>query len=1119
MGEHSDNSSGLIDGEGHEGAPQESSDDSPQRSDEIPKDRVERGDEESSESEDNKSPVPRARQVAPGDDLRALRSVLRRTRRALRRPLIIEGAIWYGVTLLAVVLSSLAVAGLISDGGYTAARWILALGMAAATLGAVSVLGLFLWRRPTLEHVASRIQRHATEFRSDLVAALEFGHALDEDGGQSLRDSGFSPALARVHLSRTVRKVYEHSERNSLAHLVPRRDLTPPILALSGAVALMAVPLIVNPGWTLGVLSGERIGTPVVGERVVKETVVGNLEGVFVYPSYTGQDRQVRQLGTGFIESLEGTEVHLQATLMPGEWAEVEMIMETGDEGERQVIAMDPSDGHRVSTSITLKDSGHYWFRAKTMEGRPVEEPSKRRIRVRRNEAPQVEVTSHAGRVAVQPDDIITFDLEVSDSFGIDSMTKLHHFQGSDDEPTRSPLNLSVLSSDPTHVETEVTFDLSPLQLEPKDAVVVSFEARDNNTTTGPSVGESEAILLYVESPEDKHMRNIAQQQQVMEALLNHLADFLESPVGERKFDGNGSYRQAVRPRLEDRKRIERYQTTRGIHRQRDQILERMDNVIARLDEDPLMSSRDLTLFEGLRERLEDLHDDGDQLFGRLDSRADRRDLTVAHVQEVADYASHSEEEIERGVLNLEELLISQKMALVEATAEDIERLRDRLRDLLEQYRDTDDPELKEAIQREIQRLRQRMQELMARMQMQMREMPREHVNLEAMEGMEMQSQAESLGEQLDALQDMLDNDDIDGALAALDEMEAHLDAMNTEMGDSFSQMQPQGLSELDQAVSEMMDEVNTLRDMEQALEEETRQLQEELREERREKLEEMLAPVVEELLQKIEAQQQALDEMEDRQLAEQDRSGVDRAADRMDDLQEMVEQEDMEQALERARAASSALRSMRSTMNLSQRYIDSNSQAGRDLDASVEDAAQMVDRGRAIEEKIEDFMDQAQQDLQPDEEERFDELAQDQSDIRERANELNERIQEQSEQYPQLEQTLQPSMEGAQEAMENAEEHLRERQVQQALDNEREALEHLGQLGDSMSQALQQQRQQEREESGQRPGEQDEVEIPGEDSGEMRERLRQEMMEGMREGRIEAYESEIERYFRSLVE
>ncbi len=1064
-------------------------------------------------------------------DLRALEAVLKRTGRALGRPVIIEGALWYGVTLVAVVLSSLVAMALIAEHGYQVARWILTVGIGSATLGAVVALATYLWRRPGPMDVAARVQRHSGEFRSDLVAALEFGRRLRDEGEDSLRDDGVSPSMARAHLARTLERVYDAAQNHSLAHLVPARNLAPPVLAMSGGVALLLVPLLLNPGWTLGVLSGERVGTPVVGERVVEKTIVGSLEGVFEYPAYTGRQREIRPLGTGYLEALQGTQVNLYATLMPGEWASVQMMVETGDDEEPRVVEMNLGDRYRASASITIEESGHYWFRARTIEGRPVEDRQKRRIVAVEDDAPQIEIVSHSGRIGVQPDDIIEFEIEAHDEYGLESIRRAVHFQGAEDDAEYERIGRSELSSEPRSAQLTSTLDLGPLDLRPKDAVVVYFEARDVNRVTGPGEARSDSVILYVESKEDKHLENIAAQQQVMEALLMHLGDVLESPVGTRQLEG-GSYEQRVDEELGAGERIDRYRRAQSIHENRRPILEQMEELAKKLEEDPLMVSRNLTIFEGLTERLWALHDEGDELFERLQPQADRRDLSLGRLQETADFVADSEETLEQGVMALEDLLMTQKMELVEKTAEDIEELREQLRDLLEQYRDTEDPELKEAIEREIHRLRQRMEELTARMQMMLREMPQEHINLEALEGMEMAEQSDDLMAQLDALEDLLAEGDIDAALAALDEMGAHLDAMNHEMGDSFAEMQPSSVSELDQAVSEMMDQIRQLQEMEQEIIEETRQLSDDLRQERSEQLERMIEPLTQELLEAIDAQKEQLDRMEERDLSAQDQAEVERAQNTMEQLRDMVEERDMEQSLERAVEAERRFRSMRSTMSISGRYAQEGTQRSRDLERSLRDVGQMSQRGEEIRERIEDFMEAAQHDLSSSEEDRFDELADRQQMVRERTEDLRQSLEEQAEAHPELDRAMQPSqdeegepsqgspVEEAERAMGEAEEWLRERQVQRALDEERRALEQLEALDQGMGQALQQRRQQERESAEQRGhSDREQVEIPGEDSGELRERIREEMMQGMRDGRDAEFEAEIERYFRSLVE
>lgn len=1070
------------------------------------------GDIERDDSPDEKR-SPTGRSVDA--DLRSLKSVLERTGRDLRRPVLVEGALWYGALMMAVVLSALFVAGFVPDYGYAVGRWILVIGGGLATAAAASALVYGVWHSPSPVDVAMRVQRHCSDFRSDLVAALEFGDELVERGGADLEKEGVSPAMARAHVGRTLRKVHDAAQEHSLAHVVPGRDLIPAVVTFSAGVVLLLIPLFLNPGWTLGVLSGERIGAPVVGERVVEDAIVGSVEGIFVYPAYTGRDRQLRRLGTGRIESLEGTEVHLHATMMPGHWSSVELVVETESDDEPRVIEMSFDRQFRATATLTLEEDGYYWFRAQTIEGRPVEDPARRPIRVTEDPPPTVEITSHQGRVEVEPDEVVEFDVEVSDQFGIDAVERIHHFQAAPDNDERKRIQTAELSGQPRTAEFSSTFDLTPLDLQPKDAVVVYFEARDVNSATGPGRGESSSVVLYVESPEDRHLENIGRQQEMMEALFSHLGDVLEAPVGERELENDGSYRQRIDTSTGDETRHADYRRTHGLHERRSELLVGMAELAEVLEDDPVMAPRTLTMFNGVRQRLEGLQDDGDAVFDRLEDRADRRDLTAAHHQEIADYQAEAEAELERGVLELEDLLVSQKMELVERTADDIEQMRDRLRDLLEQYRDTDDPELREAIEREIQRMRQRMRELMSRMQMMMREMPREHVNLEAMEDMEMQSQAQQLGEQLDRIDDLLADDDIDGALEALDEMELGLEDFTGEMEDSFQQMQPQGVSEFDEAIGEMMDEVGILEEWEREVEQQTRELREELREQRQEQLEQMMEPIVDELLREVQQQKRDRERIDRRELLDRDREQLDLVGDSLESLREMLEQRDMEQSLDRARRSNDALRSLRSSLRLSQRYSD----LGDQLEQSVTESGEMLERGRHIEERLEEFMEQAAEDLDSGEEQQFDELAEEQQEIGERAGELRETIEEYAQEYPQLEEQLQPTVEEAEQAMQQAEEGLRERSIQQALDEERRAIEQLHQLGESMGQALRQQRQQEREEGQGRGAHRDEVEIPGEEGDDARRSIREEMMEGMREGRLEEYESELERYFRSLVE
>ncbi|RAL22363.1 hypothetical protein DL240_10970 [Lujinxingia litoralis] len=1054
--------------------------------------------------------------------LRALEVLLRRTERELRRPILLEGGLWAASGALAVALSALAVAAMFEVQGALVARWILGVGLGAVAISALVAWGLFRARGRGATTTAQLIQRHETSFRNDLVSALEFGRRLSAEGGrQALAAEGVSAGLAAAHVHRALKSALARAREQSLAHLVPARDLRAPLGAAGVLALVLAIPLVMSPGWTLGVLSGDRVGASVAGDRVRERPIVGQIDAVMVYPEYTGLGRQMVRLGSGFLETLEGTEVHLQLVLWPERWQKVELVRSwQGDEGPQEEVLPVKVQGQQGAVSLKLRESGSYTFRALSEDGAPVEDGVSRPIRVVADEVPRVRLTSHSPGpepLIVQPDEVLELSVEALDDFGLSGLSLAHHFGEDEEGGERRALELRELESKPRALEHTLRFELSALNLQPKDRVSIYFEARDINKVTGPGVGRSEALVIYVESPDDQHMRNIADQQALLEALLLHLADVLEAPPGERVREGAEGQRFVVDETLDAAARSAIFDVGAQHHGVREQILAELDALRARVADDPMMSGRNAALFDGLATQLQRLQQEGGELLKRLRVRSERGDLTRAHVAEIAGFTARVEDELEKALLRFDELLARQKMELVEATAEELKAMRDRLRELLEQYRDTEDPALKKAIEREVQRLRQRMAELMARMQMQMEKLSQEHVNMEALEAMQMESEAAQLGQQLQSIEELLAQDDIEGALAELDKMDELLEGLSAEVDQGMAQSAPEGISELDRQMGELMEDASQLQEMERALEAQTRELDDELAKERRETLQEMVKPAVDEVMREVERQERALDQMEELALPERDLGQVAYNREALGKVRQALEQEDLPLALDAARDSERRLRGMRGTLSLSERYVREPEQldALRRAGASSE---RMAERGEKIVEMLDEFMEQAQQQRGSEgQSQRYEELAERQQQVREQAEALRQKVEQTGERFPMVRDQVMPSLEEATEAMEQAEQALRQGQGQPALDGERSALEQLGELGDQMRQAMQRQRRQDQRGQGKQKTEK--VEIPGASSREAQERMRREMMEGMREGRLEDYDSEIERYYRSLVE
>lgn len=1061
--------------------------------------------EEDGSSEGTTAPKPVDYVEEATYQLRALEALLRRARNAWRNPLMVEGALWIGATALAVVASALLFGFLFPKWRHPGADIILLAGGAATLVGALVVAIPFWLRVPNLEQVAAQLQRYNAQLRSDVVAALQYAYDL-RDGVES----GFSRALALEHIKRTAKALNELDKaEGGMAASLPSRPLQAPALAFAAALAVVMIPWVVANEDFRDILALELV-MPDSSEEAEEQNrpVVGDLDLYFSYPTYAEMTGQFQAFTTGNIETLIGTEVTIKTFPLLTGAAKFEVVMTLDGDERRRELTKD--EAGRLEATILITKPGVYHFEATMPDGTRVSDGIDRRITVLPDKAPEVAITSHEQAIEVSPEDILTFEFNVSDDFGIESVGFVHHFAGQEKEAKKVPVEMPELSNTPDAVEGSFELDLAPLGLQPKDVVVLRLEATDNNSLTGPGIGSSGEYLLRVASPEDKHMQVIQAEQAVLEALLLVLADYLEAPAGERVPNADNVYRQKVEDGLGPVEYETRFIAVREAHAGQNEVLEAMKEVVARMKDDPLMLPRDLAIFEALYEQLYELHRDGGEIFNRLGAAVAAKELSRRGLQEVADHAADTEDALEKGLLRLEDLLSTQKMAAIESAAEEVRELKERLKELLEKYRDTQDPELKKAILREIQRLRQRMAELMSRMQDDLKKLKQDHVNMEALEQQMMESDAAKLGENLQSIEEMLEKGDIDGALKALDDMTANLDSLTQEMDTQFGEAQPEGLNKLDQKLGELMDKVNDVEQAQRAVEQQTNELREKEQKERQAKMEETIDRLTRRAREMVDEQKRDLDKVDAENLPKYEKDGLERAKERLEKLEKMLEQRDLESASDAARGNVDDFRSLRFGMSTSRRYTKGDEKKALD-DGLERLEKRMSPRSHRIVDEIEEAMKQAQNQMNQGSSEQLQQLQQKQQKVEEQAQKLRESIDEASQEFPMIGNQLRPPMDGAQKKMQEASGSLGEGKTQRALDQERGALDQLRQLKQSMKEALQ------KEQQG-RQGKREKVEIPGQ-KGPSSDDFRDAVKKGMKGDRLEDYANEIERYYESLTE
>src|SRR5690554_3425927 len=277
--------------------------------------------------EGGESPEVDAKTRSLEQDLSAMRMVLRRTGRAWRRPILLEGGLWYLVTLGAVALSAVLAAALVPVFLPTVTGWMLMIGAGAATLGALVAWMGFRAGAGDVEAVAKRLQREHPAFRNDIIAALEFGDKLLAAAPDA--PLGFSRTMARTHVRETTRTMLAQAQHGHLGHLLETRELFAPAMSLAACLTLLLIPFAVDRAWTLSVLGSPfaKINeTP--AKTVLDRPIVGAMSIYYTPPAYTHLGRQVDQNSSGYIEALIGIEVTIETTALLQNVARMELVIE-----------------------------------------------------------------------------------------------------------------------------------------------------------------------------------------------------------------------------------------------------------------------------------------------------------------------------------------------------------------------------------------------------------------------------------------------------------------------------------------------------------------------------------------------------------------------------------------------------------------------------------------------------------------------------------------------------------------------------------------------------------------------------------------------------------------------
>ncbi|MBC7974338.1 MAG: hypothetical protein H7138_05080, partial [Myxococcales bacterium] len=367
-----------------------------------------------------------------------------------------------------------------------------------------------------------------------------------------------------------------------------------------------------------------------------------------------------------------GTKVALTArVLVPS--ARAELIIEPVDRGEPHVVAA-KLEGDLLSAELTIEHSARYRFALTSAAGARAIETTPRAIEAEPDQAPAVQLMAPADPLDVTNLRRVELAYVIEDDFGIAS-AELIWEAGKD----RGKKPITIEAARAAHDEVAPTrgryqgklmWDIAEVQVPSGGEVRYWLEAKDNDTIGGPNIGRSREMRLKVVSPRERHEETLGRQQDLAEKVLKNLGGRLT--LGEDQ-----SPREDIARQL------------------REAVVE-LGTIGAAFEKDPHASDSLRKALSQMRERLDKLAITEQRLLpkGKPPTRG-----------QFAAFDPRMISELEDDAIVLADWLDRERMEGLLDVSDEIAAHQKRLSDLLAQYQRTKDARLLDEIEREMRTL------------------------------------------------------------------------------------------------------------------------------------------------------------------------------------------------------------------------------------------------------------------------------------------------------------------------------------------------------------------------------------------------------------------------------
>lgn len=931
------------------------------------------------------------------------------------------------------------------------------------------------------------------------LTALELSRSMEKTN----EHQGFSDDLAEARIDQV-----RQSMRNlSPVQVVPGQRFEERALLLLVMGFMFFGCLLTAPGWMTQKFGMLMLPPPPVVKgigRTEQKIVVADLVITYRYPAYTGRMPRTIHNSDGSLFALKGTQVVIRARALEP-ISRATMVI-----NQKKLVPLTiGKDKQAIEGSINLLKPGNYQFRFATVQGN-LQRGSIRNIRIQPDHNPKVELRYPKKDLEVKEREEVPIVYRASDDFGVSKVYLVYKNLSSRRFNKPKKILLKDFKSPPTKSMQQASWELVALPFGPGDKIAYHIEVHDNDSISGPKKGRSRTRHINIFSPLKAHEKLLLVQEKLLKQMVNFLADLLTAP----------------KPLISEEDEI--YRNFRTLDAKASELIGFFKRLLPQMRKDSLTKPYTLVAIENLLFRFSSRHNQRQFITKRMRLSLQNQQQAPAYMssakfpRELA--ASQITGEIpyqEDDVYALTMLLNRQRLDILKDLAKQLTNSQNRVQDLLEQYRKKRDKATKQALMQELARLERLIRDINRRMQKLHRQIPDEHLNMQAFKN-------KSTMGKLKRLKDMVKKDNLEEAAKELSKLAQNIEKMVSQMDRYSKQAGGQGLQRMVAAMKKIMQQIQQLEKKQERLSNRTRDVQRQVAKRMNKDLKKKLKKILKKQLERTKKMRQEMKDIRNKMGRDMQRYRLsprqEKLERRIQELEKMLKMGDVHESMEVIQQYQNQVQwhkySMQRMKRMFQRHRRHRAQAAQKSKTSLQKTESIA---RKIQQDLRKIFPSPKPYMKAQDKRRMQRYSQQQEMLRQEARKLERRMARMAKRMPMFKSTMQKGLKEAAGEMNGAKHQLKRNSAQPAFGHQQKAISKLRKVRRQMSRSMKRQgKKGGKQGKGKRGGRgryrtHQEVKIPDPSKHKAPKALRQDILDAMKEKFPHKYKEQIHRYYEKL--